>query len=64
MVVTGRLLLVDGMINSPRALVLLPVIVMDVPLLENNNSGVAGGSAHNAVGRPAKDAPQPVLPAM
>ena len=61
MEVTGRLLIVVGMINTPRALGLLPVIVMAVPLLENNNSGAG---AHNAVGRRPKDAPQPVLPAM
>ncbi len=40
MEVTGRLLIVAGMINTPVALGLLPVIVMAVPSLVNNNSAL------------------------
>ena len=40
MEVTGRSLIVLGMVKSPVARGLLPVIVMALPLLENNNSAL------------------------
>ena len=40
MEVTGRLLIVDGMTKLPEAFGLEPVIVMAVPLLENNNAAL------------------------
>ena len=38
MAVTGRVSIVDGMTKAPEALGLLPVMVIVLPLDENNNA--------------------------
>ena len=60
MEVTGRPEIVLGMTRSPEALGLLPVIVMVLPLITADKPP----RDHKAVGRPAKDEPQPTMSEM